>query len=282
MSSPETSASPAGQTATPADPAAPAAPAAPVDEGLGFLDHFRELRGRLVKIFIAIGLGFGLCWLFKGHLVDALFQPLLDALAATGQPAHIVALGVPEKFLTYMKIALMGGIFVSSPLIFYQIWAFVAPGLYDEEKTYIIPVAFASAVFFVLGALFCYFMLFPNALPFLLGFGEEYMQDTPRMSEYFSFALQLLLAFGIIFELPLFVFFLARLGVVSAASLRRFRRYYIVIAFIAAAVLTPPDVISQLIMAAPMLLLYEFSILIAVLFGRKKKAKEKADKKNGE
>jgi sec-independent protein translocase protein TatC len=256
-------------------------PAAPptAEESLGFLDHFRELRARLVKICIAVGLGFGLCWIFKSHLVDALFQPLLNALAATGQPANIVALGVPEKFITYMEIALMGGIFVSSPVIFYQIWAFVAPGLYDEEKTCIIPVALASAVFFVLGALFCYGVLFPNALPFLLGFGEEYMRDTPRMSEYFSFALQLLLAFGLIFELPLFVFFLARLGIVSAAALRRFRRYYIVGAFIAAAVLTPPDVMSQLIMAAPMLLLYELGIFIAMLFGRKpaKKTEEKTE-----
>lgn len=251
---------------------------------MGLMEHFRELRNRLLKSFIAIGIGFAVCWFLRSYLVDFLYAPLLDALRATNQPETIIATGVGEKFFTYMKIAFVGGIFVGSPLIFYQLWAFIAPGLYDEEKVYIVPVAVASALFFVMGGAFCYFMVFPNALPFLLGFGEEYMQDLPRLSEYYDFALRLLFAFGLIFELPLFVFFLARLGIVTAKMLSSFRRYFIVIAFIVGAVLTPPDVMSQLLMAAPMLLLYEFSIIIARVFGRQKKDKagKKADSQENE
>ena len=244
------------------------------EESMGLMDHFRELRGRLVKAFLAVILGFVVCWFLRSYLVDFLFQPLLEALRATNQPEEVVALGVAEKFFTYMKIAFVGGIFVGSPLIFYQVWAFIAPGLYENEKVYVVPVAFFSAFFFVAGGAFCYLVMLPNALPFLLGFGEEYMRDTPRMTEYYEFVLQLIFAFGLIFEMPLFVFFLSRLGIVTAPMLSRFRRYFVVIAFILGAVLTPPDVMSQLFMAGPMLLLYEFSIIIARVFGRKKKEKK--------
>ncbi|MDR2891814.1 MAG: twin-arginine translocase subunit TatC [Deltaproteobacteria bacterium] len=243
------------------------------EEPMGIMDHFRELRGRLLKAFLAVVFGFVVCWILRSYLVDFLFQPLLEALRATNQPGEVVALGVAEKFFTYMKVALVGGIFVGSPLIFYQIWAFIAPGLYDDEKIYMVPVAVCSALFFIAGGAFCYLVMLPNALPFLLGFGEEYMRDTPRMTEYYEFVLQLIFAFGLIFEMPLFVFFLARLGLVSAPMLSKFRRYFVVIAFIMGAVLTPPDVMSQLFMACPMLLLYEFSIIIARIFGRKKKEK---------
>jgi sec-independent protein translocase protein TatC len=244
------------------------------EQSMSFMDHFRELRSRLVKIFLSMLVGFVVCWILRGYIIDFLCAPLLTALRDLGQQEVIIATGVPETFLTYMQIAFISGMFVGSPLIFYQVWAFITPGLYEMEKVFIVPVALASAVFFVLGGAFCYFIVFPNALPFLMGFGEEYIHNTPRMSEYYEFTLHLLLAFGLIFEMPLFAFFLSRLGIVTAPMLRRFRRYFIVIAFVVAAIFTPPDVMSQLCMAMPMLILYEFSIMIAHVFGRKKKVKE--------
>ncbi|MDR2826063.1 MAG: twin-arginine translocase subunit TatC [Deltaproteobacteria bacterium] len=244
------------------------------EQSMSFMDHFKELRSRLIKIFLSMLLGFIICWALRGYIIDFLCAPLLTALRDLGQQEVIIATGVPETFLTYMQIAFISGMFVSSPLIFYQVWAFITPGLYEMEKVFIVPVALASAVFFILGGSFCYFIVFPNALPFLMGFGEEYIHNTPRMSEYYEFTLHLLLAFGLIFEMPLFAFFLARLGIITASTLRRFRRYFIVIAFVVAAIFTPPDVMSQLCMALPMLILYELSIIIAGVSGRKKKAKE--------
>jgi sec-independent protein translocase protein TatC len=243
-------------------------------DSMSFMDHFRELRGRLIKIFLSVLLGFILCWVMRGLIIDFLFYPLLAAMRGLNLPEVVIATGVPETFLTYMQIALMSGIFVSSPLIFYQVWAFIAPGLYEKEKRHIVPIALVSALFFILGGAFCYFIVFANALPFLMGFGEEYIHNTPRLSEYYEFALHLLLAFGLIFEMPLFVFFLSRLGLVTAPMLKRFRRYFIVIAFVVAAVLTPPDIPSQLCMAVPMLLLYELSIFIAKFCAAKKEEKK--------
>jgi sec-independent protein translocase protein TatC len=243
-------------------------------DSMSFMEHFKELRSRLIKIFLSVLLGFILCWFIRSQIVDFLFAPLLAAMRGLELPEVVIATGVPETFLTYMQIALMSGIFVSSPLIFYQVWAFIAPGLYEKEKTHIVPIALASALFFILGGAFCYFIVFANAMPFLMGFGEEYIHNTPRLSEYYDFALHLLLAFGLIFELPLFVFFLSRLGLVTAPMLKRFRRYFIVIAFIVSAVLTPPDIPSQLCMVAPMLILYEFSIFIAKFCASEKEKKE--------
>ncbi|MDR1242053.1 MAG: twin-arginine translocase subunit TatC [Deltaproteobacteria bacterium] len=245
---------------------------AAVEDSMSLMGHFKELRSRLIKIFLAVLLGFVICWFLHSYIIDFLFAPLLAAMRSLGRPEVVIATGVPETFLTYMQVALMSGIFISSPLIFYQIWAFIAPGLYENEKNHIFPVALASALFFILGGAFCYFIVLANALPFLMGFGEEYIHNTPRLSEYYEFVLHLLLAFGLIFELPLFVFFLSRLGLVSAAMLRKFRRYFIVLAFIVAAILTPPDIPSQLCMVAPMLVLYELSIFIAKFCERKKEA----------
>lgn len=243
------------------------------DENMTLMDHFRELRARLIKIFVFILIGFIACYAFSGHIADILYKPLIDALPHGSSPSSIIFTGVPEAFFIRMKIAFVTGIFLTSPLIFYQIWAFIAPGLYNEERVFIVPVAIFSAFFFVCGGLFCYYVVFPNAFKFFMSFSEGPFKAMPSMSEYFSFALQLIFAFGLIFELPLFVFFLSRLGIVNAAKMRKFRRYAILISFVVAAVLTPPDAISQLLMAGPMIILYEFSIFIALVFGKKPKTK---------
>lgn len=244
------------------------------DKTMGLLDHLNELRSRLIKSTLAIAAGFALCWSFVDPLFNLLLTPLLEVLP---EGTHAQYTSLPEAFFTRMLIAFVAGAFVASPVIFYQIWAFIAPGLYDEEKRYILPLAFLSALFFIAGGLFCYFIVFPFAFRFFISYSTPEIVMTPKVSDYLSFTLKLIFAFGLIFEMPIFTFFLARLGLITAALMRKARKYAIVIIFILAAILTPPDVLSQLLMACPMLLLYELSIGVAAIFGRKRTKKEEAE-----
>lgn len=241
---------------------------------MGLLEHLAELRSRLTRAAIAVGVCFGVCWYFVDPLFNVLVDPLL-AVLPDGTHAQYTTL--PEAFFTRMHIAFVASVFMASPVIFYQIWAFVAPGLYDEEKRYIIPIAFLSALFFISGAAFCYYIVFPYAFSFFISFSSPEIVITPKISDYLGFVLKLLFAFGLIFEMPIFTLFLARLGVLTAGMMRKGRKYAIVVIFILAAILTPPDVVSQLLMACPMLLLYEASIGVAALFGRRKKAAEEQE-----
>lgn len=241
------------------------------DKAMGLMDHLGELRMRIVRCCIAIVLGFFACWAVVDPIFDALVNPLLAVLP---KGSHAIYTTLPEGFFTRMYIALVAGIFASSPVIFYQIWSFIAPGLYEEEKKYIIPIAVMSALFFACGGAFCYFVVFPYAFSFFVSFATEDIVAMPKVSDYLSFVLKLILAFGIIFEMPLFAFFLARMGVITGAMMRKARRYAILGIFVVAAILTPPDVVSQLLMACPMLVLYEISILVAAAFGRKPKKNE--------
>ena len=232
------------------------------------MEHLNELRRCLTRACIAVIVCFVGCWIVVDPIFDTLVNPLLAVLPEGSHPIYTT---LPEGFFTRMFIALVAGIFVASPVISYQIWSFIAPGLYEEEKKYIIPIAFLSAIFFIGGGLFCFFIVFPYVFTFFISFATESIIATPMISDYLDFVLKLLIAFGLIFEMPLFSFFLARLGIVTASGMRKMRRYAGLIIFIVAAILTPPDVVSQLLMAGPMLVLYEISILIAALFGRKKK-----------
>lgn len=231
------------------------------------LGHLSELRIRLVRCLIALAAGFFACYGFAEHLFNYLMIPLTKALPAG---AKLIYTALPEAFFVYMQVALVAGTFLASPYLFYQIWAFIAPGLYDEEKRHVIPIAGASALFFVAGAAFCYFQVFPYAFAFFVGFATDTIAPMPKLDEYLGFTLKMLLAFGLIFEMPLFAFFLSRLGIVTAQWMRKTRKYAILAIFIVAAILTPPDVFSQLMMATPMLVLYEISILVAALCGKKK------------
>ena len=249
------------------------------DRPMGLMDHLSELRGRLVRCTVAVMVGFIACWAVVDPIFDALVDPLLKVLP---DGSHAIYTTLPEGFFTRMHIAFVAGVFVSSPVIFYQIWSFIAPGLYEEEKRHILPVAFMSAFFFVSGGAFCYFVVFPQAFAFFVSYATDSIVAMPKVSDYLSFVLKLILAFGLVFEMPLFAFFLARMGIITAELMRRVRRYAILAIFIVAAILSPPDVVSQLLMAAPMLVLYEISIYVAVAFGKKPAAKddeseEKAD-----
>ncbi|YBU68467.1 twin-arginine translocase subunit TatC [Desulfovibrio piger] len=246
----------------------------PEEKTMGLMDHLNELRWRLVRCFIAAGVGFLLCWTVVEPIFNFITAPLLSALPAHGTAMYTT---LPEPFFVRMFVAFVTGLFVTSPYIFYQIWAFISPGLYEEEKKGLLPIALLSAIFFIGGGVFCYFIVFPYAFNFFLGFSSEQIQAMPRITDYLDFVIKLLLAFGLIFEMPLFSFFLSRMGLITAQMMRKVRRYAVLCIFIVAAILTPPDVVSQLLMAMPMLLLYEISILVAAAFGRKKKEKKEEE-----
>lgn len=246
------------------------------DRPMGLMDHLSELRGRLVRCCLAVMVGFIACWAVVDPIFDALVAPLLSVLP---DGSHAIYTTLPEGFFTRMHIAFVAGVFVSSPAIFYQVWAFIAPGLYEEEKRSIIPVAVMSAFFFVSGGAFCYFVVFPNAFAFFMSYATDSIVAMPKVSDYLSFVLKLILAFGLVFEMPLFAFFLARMGIITAELMRRVRRYAILGIFIVAAILSPPDVVSQLLMAAPMLVLYEVSIFVAAGFGKKAAKEDESEEK---
>lgn len=242
----------------------------PEDEKLPFTAHLEELRRRLIICFSAVGIGFVISYVFSKRLFEILMQPLL---AAMPPEEKLIYTGLPEAFFTYLKVAFLAGILLSVPVIMYQLWMFIAPGLYDKEKRLVLPVVFLSSVFFLGGALFGYFVVFPFGFKFFMGFASDYVKPLPSMKEYLGFSAKLLFAFGVVFELPLFVTFLAKLGIVNVRFLKAKRKYAILLFFVFASILTPPDVITQIMMAGPLIVLYEVSILGARVFG-KKEAKE--------
>lgn len=241
---------------------------APNDEDkLPFTAHLEELRNRLIVCFIAVGVGFALSYGFKERLFHILTRPLI---AVMQEGDKLVFTGLPEAFFSYLKVAFLSGIMLATPVILYEFWMFVAPGLYHKEKRILLPIVFLSSFFFVGGALFGYFVVFPFGFQFFLSFATETIRPLPSMKEYLSFASKLLLAFGLVFELPLLLTFMSRLGLVSVAFLKKNRKYAFLLFFVMAAILTPPDVVTQVMMALPMMVLYEISILGARLFKRKK------------
>ena len=241
------------------------------EDKIPFTAHLEELRKRLITSFIAVGIGFALSYGFKEQLFQILTQPLISVMQ---EGETLIYTGLPEAFFTFLKVSLLAGIMIASPVIIYQFWMFVAPGLYDREKRLLIPIVFLSSIFFVGGALFGYFIVFPFGFEFFLGFATETIRPMPSMKEYLSFSAKLLLAFGLVFELPLVITFLARLGIVSVPFLKKNRKYALLLFFVGAAILTPPDVVTQLMMAGPLMLLYEISIFGALIFGRKKQSSE--------
>jgi sec-independent protein translocase protein TatC len=244
------------------------------DEKIPFTAHLEELRKRLVICFIAVGVGFVASYGFKEKLFQILSQPLMRVMQADEK---LIFTGLPEAFFTYLKVSLLSGIMLAAPVILYQFWMFVAPGLYQKERRLLLPIVFLSSVFFVGGSLFGYFIVFPFGFKFFLGFASDTIRPLPSMREYLSFSAKLLLAFGLVFELPLVITFLARLGVVSVEFLKKNRKYALLLFFAGAALLTPPDVVTQIMMALPLMALYEISIIGARVFSKKKVEAEVTD-----
>jgi sec-independent protein translocase protein TatC len=239
-------------------------------EKIPFIEHLGELRERLVRCAIAVGIGFCGAYFFKEKLFEILVAPLVKAMGENGN-SQIIFTGLPEAFFTYLKVSLIAGMVVSTPVLFYEFWMFISPGLYRQEKKYFLPIVLLSVFFFILGSAFGYFIAFPYGFKFLLEFSTNTIHAMLSMKEYLSFASVLLLAFGLIFELPLVLSFMARMGMVDVYFLRKNRKYAILIIFIVAAVLTPgPDVVSQLLMAGPLMILYEIGLIGARIFGKKR------------
>ena len=243
------------------------------EEKQPFLGHLEELRKRLVAISIGVGVAFVVCYIFSERLFQYLIMPLKAVLP---EGDRLIFTNLPEMFITYLKVSLIAGILLAAPYIFYQVWLFIAPGLYQREKKYVIPFVLFSTILFVGGALFGYFVVFPFGFKFFLGFSNEYVKALPSVKQYFSFSIKLLFAFGVVFELPVVVFFLTKMGIVTADFLKKQRKYAILLTFVIAAILTPPDVATQCMMAGPLIILYEISIIISKM-ARRKKQKEQEE-----
>ena len=232
------------------------------DVELPLVEHLRELRDRLIKAALAVALTTGISFFFAQQEVDLLVNLAL--------PHHLIALKPTEVFVSYVKVAFITGIAISMPILVYQLFRFLAPGLTRVERRWILISLPAVTIFFITGVLFCYFLVLPSALDFLLNFGSSVIQNNPTISEFLSFVTTFLLAVGVAFETPVIIFLLSKLGIATPKRLSKFRRWAIVLAFIIAAIITPtPDPVNQTIVAVPIIILYELGILFARIGARK-------------
>lgn len=243
------------------------------DEKQPFFSHLKELRDRLVVSIIAVAVAFIITYYFKERLFDFLMQPFIRVM-----PAHssFIFTGITEAFLTYFKISVVAALFLAAPVILYEFWMFVAPGLYENEKKYAYPFIFFGSLCFICGALFCYFVVMPNIYRFFVSYAQDLVIPMPDLKNYMGLTLKLLIIFGLIFELPLVAFYLSRAGIINAKMLVKKRRYAILGVFIISAIITPPDVVSMILIALPFCGLYELGILIAKVFGKKEALDEAA------
>ncbi len=241
----------------------------PEDELAGteqpFVAHLVELRDRLVRAMIGVGVAALILALYPGPaaLYDILAHPLVANLP---KGATLIATSVISPFMVPLKILMMTAFLMALPVVLYQLWAFIAPGLYAHEKKLVMPLVVSSTVLFFIGVAFCYFFVFGQVFQFIQGFAPKSITAAPDIEAYLDFVLSMFLAFGLTFEVPIAVVVLARLGVVSVEKLKEFRGYFVVLAFVVAAVVTPPDVVSQLALAIPMCILYELGIWAAQMF----------------
>ena len=232
-----------------------------------FVSHLIELRDRLIRSVIAIAVCFGALALYPGPagLFELLAQPMIASLPQGGS---MIATSVISPFMVPLKVTLMAAFLLALPVVLYQLWAFVAPGLYLHEKKLVLPLVISSSILFFTGVAFCYFFVFGQVFHFIQSFAPKAITAAPDVEAYLSFVMSMFIAFGAAFEVPVVVVLLARMGLVPIDKLKAFRGYFIVIAFIIAAVITPPDVVSQLALAIPMCLLYEVGIWAAQIFIR--------------
>jgi sec-independent protein translocase protein TatC len=242
-----------------------------IEDRMGLIAHLEEFRKRFIRALLGVLVGFLATYGFAEQLFNILAAPLVKLLPAG---SHLTMLGISEGFFTQLKLAFYAGLILAAPWVLYQIWAFVSPGLYPKEKRYFLPFFFVSIFLFMVGVVFAYFVVFPFGFEYLLTYAKGPIVATLSIEWYATFAVGFLVAFGVIFQLPLFLFFLNLVGVVTDTFLRRNRRYALLLAFIIGAILTPPDVVTQTLMSVPLFLLYELSIWLIFFFGRKKKKEE--------
>jgi sec-independent protein translocase protein TatC len=233
--------------------------------------HIADLRKRLVISSLTVVAMFFVCFAFYEPILSWMMIPVKTILP---ENSHMVAVEIQETFFTALKVAFFGGFVISLPVIFWQLWLFLAPGLYDHEKKLVIPFVFFATLMFLVGASFAYYIVVPVGFEFLVNFGSAVVTVLPSIGKYVGFFTKLLIGFGIAFELPVITFFLAKIGLVDDRMLKNFFRYAIILIFVISALLTPPDVISQLLMAGPLTILYGISIYIAKVFNPAPKEEE--------
>ncbi len=266
------------------DPQIPGLESGEPEKEMTFFEHLEELRWRIIRALGGIVIGMIVCWIFIDWLMnDVLLHPVisLNTHLSTGQqPIHLQNLKPFGQLMLYMEVAIIGGVILSLPNIFYQLWAFIAPGLMPKERRYIKWIVFFSTFCFLAGVAFAYFVMLPAALTFFAGFGSQEIQNNIAINEYMSFIVSVLLAAGIVFELPMGSWFLSKLGILTPAFMRRYRRHAIVVIFFLAAILTPgTDPVSQVLLAIPLMALYEISIWVSAISWRgKNKAADSTSK----
>ncbi len=240
------------------------------DKELSLIEHLAELRTRIIRSLVAVIIAACICYMLIEPIFAILSRPLLQVLP---KGSTLIFTSYPEAFFTYLKLAITCGLFLASPFVLYEIWAFIEPGLYPHEKRWALPFIIFSSIFFVGGGLFGYIIVFPAAFNFLASYAGADLRLLPSVSEYFSLTIKLLLGFGFAFELPIFMVFMALIGLIDAKMLKENRKYALLIIFILAAILTPtPDVVNQCLLAAPLLVLYEISILLVALIGKRRES----------
>ncbi|MCD8553187.1 twin-arginine translocase subunit TatC [Seleniivibrio sp.] len=235
------------------------------------MEHLEELRKRLIRIFIIVIIVFCAVYSNSKIFMDFVTAPVIAAL-----PPHasLSMIKITEGFFVELKLCAVVAVFFSMPAIFYELWKFIAPGLYAQEKKYIVSFVISATLLFIGGAAFAYYGAFPFGFKFFLGYAQGSVTATLSLQEYLGFFTKMIMAFGFVFEMPVFTFFLAKMGFLTSRMMNKYRKYSYLGIFIIAAILTPPDVFSQMMMACPMMILYEVSVFVAKVFGRKREIKE--------
>jgi sec-independent protein translocase protein TatC len=237
-----------------------------IDEKKPFTAHLKELRDRLVVSIAGLGIAFIITYSFKEKIFHFLMLPFIKVMPAG---SSFIFTSITEAFITYFKISLVAALFLAAPLILYEVWMFVAPGLYEKEKKYIAPFIIFGSFFFIGGALFCYYVTMPVVYHFFVSYAGTMIIPMPSLKEYMNLTLKMLIIFGFIFEMPLVAYYLSRAGIINYRGLAKKRRYAILGIVVLSAIITPPEVSSQLLMALPMYGLFELSVVIARVFGKK-------------
>ncbi len=248
------------------------------ENNISFISHLSELRSRLIKSFIFLFVVFVICYIFSEEIYGFLVKPYSEAVIKNNLDRRLIFTALHEAFLTYLKVAFFASFFLSSPVFLSQIWKFIAPGLYKNEKSALLPYLIATPVLFIFGGMLVYFLIMPLAIKFFLSFesvaqpGMIPIQLEAKVNEYLSLVMKLIFAFGLSFQLPVILSLLARIGVVDSNYLKTRRKYVVIIIFAIAAILTPPDPITQIGLALPLLILYELSILTVKFIEKKENA----------
>ncbi len=250
-------------------------------KGMSFLEHLEELRRRIIWSIVYMAAGFGVCWNWHEEIYGAMQRPIMFALKNHGLDQKLVYLNPTEPFNMYLKVAFIAGLFLASPFVLYQVWLFISPGLYKRERRYVLPFMFSTVGLFLAGGVFGYYMVYPAALDFLIGYSHQFAPMI-TISEYTDLFMTIIVGLGVVFEMPILVFFLALLGIVSAKWMWKNLRYSILVIFIIAAVITPTtDILNMCIFAAPMILLYLVSIGVAWLVHPKNRRKRREADEQG-